>query len=168
MVAPHSGLKCGSEVPIRAPVNDMASSGHGDHQLKRIVLPSGKTIEVVYFDHGAFSEPRPTPAPPAKPAKQADRELHICVNCSSQLVYPVQWEEAGERSWNVTIRCPECEWTEAGVFTQEQCDRFDDKLECGTDSLSRDYKRLVTANMSEEIDRFAAALDADAILPVDF
>jgi hypothetical protein len=146
----------------------MATSGHDDHQLKRIVLPSGKTIEVVYFDHGAFTEPRPSQAPPAKPAKDAERELHICVNCGSQLVYPVQWEEAGTRSWNVTIRCPECEWTEGGVFTQEQCDRFDDQLETGTDSLSRDYKRLVTANMSEEIDRFAAALDADAILPIDF
>jgi hypothetical protein len=54
------------------------------------------------------------------------------------------------------------------VFTQGQCDRFDDELESGTDALSRDYKRLVTANMSEEIDRFAAALRADAILPVDF
>jgi ribosomal protein S27E len=147
----------------------MATPGQdGDHQLKRIVLPSGKTIEVVYFDHGDLTEPRPRQAPPAKPTKDAERELHICVNCGSELVYPVQWEEAGVRSWNVTIRCPDCEWTEGGVFTQEQCDRFDDQLETGTDALSRDYKRLVTANMSEEIDRFAAALDADAILPIDF
>jgi hypothetical protein len=28
----------------------MAMAGHNGHQLKRIVLPSGKTIEVVYFD----------------------------------------------------------------------------------------------------------------------
>ena len=146
----------------------MPASDNGDPQLKRIVLPSGKTIEVVYFDHAALTEPRPAPEPPAKPAKQGERELHICVNCNSQLAYPVAWEESDTRSWNVTIRCPECEWTEAGVFTQEQCDRFDDHLEAGTDALSRDYKRLVTANMSEEIDRFSAALDADAILPIDF
>ncbi len=146
----------------------MAAHEHGDHQLKRIVLPSGKTIEVVYFDHGSFAEPRPAPEPGQKPAKESERELHRCANCPSDLVYPVQWEEAGPRSWNVTLRCPECEWTEAGVFPQDQCDRFDDELEAGTDALSRDYKRLVTANMSEEIDRFAAALRADAILPVDF
>lgn len=145
----------------------MPASGHGDHQLKRIVLPSGKTIEVVYFDHGAFTEPRPAPEP-AAPPKHGERELHVCINCNSQLAYPVQWEESDPRSWSVTIRCPECEWTEAGVFSQEQCDRFDDQLEAGTDALSRDYKRLVTANMSEEIDRFSAALDADAILPIDF
>jgi hypothetical protein len=148
----------------------MQTSGPGDHQLKRIVLPSGKTIEVVYFDHGTFqqakaSEPREAPA--AQPA-DTDRELHLCVNCPSDLVYPVHWEEAGEKSWDVTLRCPDCEWLEAGIFTQDQCDRFDDVLETGTDALTRDYRRLVTANMSEEIDRFAAALDADAILPSDF
>jgi hypothetical protein len=148
----------------------MPDSAHGDHQLKKIVLPSGKTIEVVYFDHASFA---PAPAPvereaPAAPSTDEDRDLHVCINCESQLVYPVQWDEAGAQAWNVTLRCPDCEWTEGGVFSQGQCDRFDDQLEAGTDALSRDYKRLVTANMSEEIDRFAAALRADAILPSDF
>jgi hypothetical protein len=146
----------------------MPASEHGDHQLKRIVLPSGKTIEVVYFDHASFAPSRPEREAPVERPADEDRELHICVNCDSRLVYPVQWEEAGTKSWNVTLRCPDCEWTEASVFSQDQCDRFDDELESGTDALSRDYKRLVTANMSEEIDRFAAALKADAILPVDF
>ncbi len=140
------------------------------HYVKRVVLPSGKTIEVVYFADG----PDAPAAPPREqqeqqPAKApGERELHVCVNCDSALVYPVQWEEADQKAWHVTLRCPECEWTEAGVFPQDQCDRFDDELEAGTDALSRDYKRLVTANMSEEIDRFAAALRADAILPSDF
>ena len=147
----------------------MPISGPGDHQLKKIVLPSGKTIEVVYFDHASFA-PAPQPDPRETPAAQPcdDRELHLCINCESRLVYPVQWEEASAKSWHVTLRCPECEWTEAGVFSQDQCDRFDDELESGTDALSRDYKRLVTANMSEEIDRFSAALQVDAILPSDF
>ena len=154
----------------------MAISGNGDHQLKRIVLPSGKTIEVVYFSStgpiDAAPEHAPQPAAPAPAAQPAttpsERDLHVCPECSSDLVYPVQWEEAGPNSWHVTLRCPECEWTEADVFTQDQCDRFDDELEAGTDALTRDYKRMVTANMSEEIDRFAAALNADAILPIDF
>ena len=147
----------------------MSAQRPDDHQLKKIVLPSGKTIEVVYFDHASFAAApkEPQEAPAERPA-DSERELHHCLNCESHLVYPVQWDEAGPKSWNVTLRCPECEWTEAGVFTQAQCDRFDDELEAGTDALSRDYKRLVTANMSEEIDRFAAALDADAILPSDF
>ncbi|MEA2473653.1 MAG: hypothetical protein QOE06_1568 [Thermoleophilaceae bacterium] len=139
-----------------------------EHQMKRIVLPSGKTIEVVYFDHSTFEEPRTAPEAPSTRPKEGERDLHVCINCDSHLVYPVQWEEADQKSWHVTIRCPDCEWTEAGVFPQGQCDRFDDQLEAGTDALGRDYKRLVTANMSEEIDRFAEALRVDAILPSDF
>jgi hypothetical protein len=155
---------------------EMADQGHPDHQLKRIVLPSGKTIEVVYFDHPAAAPPALEPAAPASAAPTApaieprveERDLHICIDCDSNLVYPVQWEEADESHWHITLRCPNCERAEDGVFGQEQCDGFDDELERGTDALTRDYKRLMTANLSEEIDRFAQALEVDGILPVDF
>jgi hypothetical protein len=155
----------------------MADQGHPDHQLKRIVLPSGKTIEVVYFEHPAGAVPpeasAPAPAPetasaPAAEPRVEERDLHVCPGCDSTLVYPVHWEEADESHWRITLRCPNCERTEEGVFGQEQCDGFDDELERGTDALTRDYKRLMTANLAEEIDRFAAALGSDAILPEDF
>ena len=152
----------------------MADNGHPDHQLKRIVLPSGKTIEVVYFEHPAAPPPAEAPevakAPEAAPveAPAADRLLHVCPDCESTLVYPVQWEEADESHWQITLRCPNCERTEEGVFPQDQCDGFDDELERGTDALTRDYKRLMTANLAEEIDRFAKALECDGILPSDF
>jgi hypothetical protein len=123
---------------------------HHGHQLKRIVLPSGKTIEVVYFDQ-VDRAAEPTDAP-AKHTKQD----------------PTTWEEADERHWSVSLRCPNCEHYEQGVFSQDECDRFDDHLETGTDALTRDFKRLMAANMAEEIDRFVAALDADAIQPMDF
>ncbi|MEA2410202.1 MAG: hypothetical protein QOC77_763 [Thermoleophilaceae bacterium] len=148
----------------------MADQGHPDHQLKRIVLPSGKTIEVVYFEHPAAAPPETSgaPAAPAVEPKVEERDLHICPDCNSSLVYPVQWEEADESHWHITLRCPNCERTEEGVFGQPQCDGFDDELERGTDALTRDYKRLMTANLSEEIDRFARALEVDGILPADF
>jgi hypothetical protein len=150
----------------------MADQGHPDHQLKRIVLPSGKTIEVVYFEHQPASPPAEAaaPAPAVEPAvePQVERDLHICPGCDSNLVYPVQWEEADESHWHITLRCPNCERTEDGVFGQEQCDGFDEELERGTDALTRDYKRLMTANLAEEIDRFAKALEVDGIMPVDF
>ena len=86
----------------------------------------------------------------------------------TELVYPVQWEEADDSHWHITLRCPNCEWGEDTVFAQDTCDRFDDELERGTDALTRDYKRLMTANLAEEIDRFAHALEVDGILPMDF
>ena len=155
----------------------MSLPNNEGHQMKRIVLPSGKTIEVVYFEsHSsdvppAAPETMETPAAPALPVHvpaEETRDLHVCVNCESELVYPVQWEEASPESWQILLRCPDCEWTDSGVFPQAECDRFDDQLEAGTEALTRDFKRLVTANMAEEIERFIAALDADAIQPFDF
>jgi hypothetical protein len=142
---------------------------NGDHQLKRIVLPSGKTIEVVYFESLASEMP---PAEPvreaATPAPKTDVDLHVCPDCTSDLVYPIAWEEADESHWSISLRCPNCEWDQDGVYPQDQCDRFDDELERGTDALTRDYKRLMTANLAEEIERFAHALEVDAVLPEDF
>ena len=143
----------------------MAMQSNRGHQLKRIVLPSGKTIEVVYFDQ----VDRPEGAAHETQQPQRDkRDLHLCPDCESDLVYPTTWEEADERHWSVSLRCPNCEHFEQGVFSQDECDRFDDHLESGTDALTRDFKRLMAANMAEEIDRFVEALDADAIQPMDF
>jgi hypothetical protein len=142
---------------------------NGDHQLKRIVLPSGKTIEVVYFESlAAEAETAPVEAPPAQPQPGVEQDLHVCPECNSELVYPVAWEEADESHWSISLRCPNCEWAEDDVFAQDDCDRFDDELERGTDALTRDYKRLMTANLADEIERFAQALEVDAILPMDF
>jgi hypothetical protein len=68
----------------------------------------------------------------------------------------------------VLLRCPSCEWSELGVYDQATVDRFDETLDNGTESLVRDLRRLVQANMEEEAQRFAKALNADAILPEDF
>jgi hypothetical protein len=143
----------------------MAMQGHNGHQLKRIVLPSGKTIEVVYFDQ--VDRPAAAASETQQPQRE-ERDLHVCPDCESDLVYPTTWEEADERHWAVSLRCPNCEHFEQGVFSQDECDRFDDHLEAGTDALTRDFKRLMAANMAEEVDRFVEALEADAIHPMDF
>ena len=66
------------------------------------------------------------------------------------------------------LHCPNCDIYREGVFSQVTVERFDEVLDRGGDSLARDYKRLMRANMAEEIDRFVGALRADAILPEDF
>jgi hypothetical protein len=80
----------------------------------------------------------------------------------------MEWEEAGATHWEVTLRCPNCEWIGAGVFEQETVERFDEELDRGTEALVRDLKRLMTANMEDEIDRFCRALEDDNVLPEDF
>ena len=55
-----------------------------------------------------------------------------------------------------------------GVFDQDTVERFDEELDRGTDNLVDDLKRLIRANMEEEIERFSEALVEDHILPEDF
>ncbi len=140
---------------------------HDNHQhVRRVVLPSGKTIEVVYFKEA--DAPAGAVQPAAHPAAEPDQELHICYECHSPHVYPVEWEEAGPEHWQVDLRCPNCEWTCSGVFPQDVVEDFDEELDRGTEVLTEDYKRLVTANMAEDVERFCSALEVDAILPEDF
>jgi hypothetical protein len=150
--------------------------GHGEqtHFVKRVVLPSGKTIEVVYFKESDLAQPvvdqpvEDVPAAPEHLPAEPDQDLHVCVDCSSELVYPVQWEEAGPENWSVLLHCPNCDIYREGVFSQECVESFDEELDRGADVLARDYTRLVRNNMAEEIERFAGALNSDAILPEDF
>lgn len=124
------------------------------HHVRRLQLPSGKTIEVIRFDD------------PAVGTEESD--LHRCPGCRSELVYPTRWSEADESSWRVTLRCPDCEVVREGVFPQSSIDAFDELLDAGTSALVGDLRRLTRANMTEEGERFLAALAVDAILPEDF
>jgi hypothetical protein len=136
--------------------------------VKRVVLPSGKTIEVVYFKEAEELLGRMAPPTEPLPTAEPDQDLHVCLNCDSRLVNPVEWEEAGPDSWRVLLGCPDCDVHREGVFSQAAVEAFDEELDRGADALVRDYKRLMRANLAEEIDRFAEALEADAILPEDF
>jgi hypothetical protein len=131
--------------------------------VRRVVLPSGRAIEVVYFENQPAHAPQPTPGTPRERV-----DLHVCPDCDKGLVYPVEWEEASPTHWEVQLRCPNCEWYSVGLFDQETVDRFDEQLDDGTEALVRDLKRLTRANMEEEVDRFKSALASDAIWPMDF
>lgn len=131
------------------------------HHVRRVVLPSGKTIEVVYFEDTA-------PSVTARGAQPDVSRLHVCPACAGELVHPVSWEEAGPDHWEVVRRCPSCEWRGEGTHGQDEMDRFDEHLDQATEALARDLQRLAHANMEDGIDRFVEALGADLIVPDDF
>jgi hypothetical protein len=138
----------------------MSHPNHNGQYVRRVVLPSGRAIEVVYYESAT-----PDAVAPAAPPLD---DLHVCPECDRELVYPVEWEESSSTHWEVLLRCPNCEWNEVGVFDQATVDRFDEQLDLGTEALIRDLKRLTRANMEDEIERFSAALTTDLILPEDF
>ena len=124
-----------------------------DHSIRKIILPSGRSIEVVRF----HDRTEPDPA-----------GLHICPECRSDLVQPVSWGEAPEGRWELTLECPNCWWSEEGVYDREQVDRLEEQLDEGLAEMLGDLQRMTHANMADQIDRFAEALRNDLILPEDF
>jgi len=71
------------------------SEERDSHYVKRVVLPSGKTIEVVYFKDSVEQDSS------FRTVAEPDQALHVCTTCSSQLVYPTSWDEAERDSWRV-------------------------------------------------------------------
>jgi hypothetical protein len=125
-----------------------------DHNryVRKVTLPSGRTIEVVSFEVVKPNAP----------------ELHMCPQCECDLVYPVAWEEADRANWDVSLRCPNCEWTATGVYPEEVIQRFDETLDRGTEALVTDLRQLTRANMEEDVERFVRAISAGHVLPEDF
>ena len=129
--------------------------GNGpNHSVHRIVLPSGRKIEVVRFEDES--------------QRTGSRPLHDCPACSSDLVQPVAWSETEDERWELDLRCPNCEWTGDGVFAQTEVEDLEEHLDEGLAAMLADLHRLTQANMVDEVDRFVSALDADLILPEDF
>ena len=139
------------------------SHQENSNYVRRVVLPSGRAIEVVYFENQPAHPPRR-----AAGIAHEDVDLHVCPDCDKALVYPVEWEEASPTHWEVQLRCPNCEWISTGLYDQDTVDRFDEQLDHGTEALVLDLKRLTRANMEEEVERFSSALASDAIWPMDF
>jgi hypothetical protein len=125
-----------------------------DHSVRRIVLPSGKSIEVVRFD-GRSEAP-------------AGGGLHVCQECESDLVQPIEWHATTDDRWDLMLYCPNCDWNCRGVYSHQQVELLEEQLDLGVEAIVRDLQRLTGANMADEIERFAAALEADLILPEDF
>lgn len=122
------------------------------HTVRRIVLPSGRSIEVIRFND----------------VQPAVRQLCVCPTCQGDLVQPLEWSECEEGRWELSLECPNCWWGESGVYEREQVERLEDKLDEGLADMIADLKRLSQANMAADVDRFTSALQSDLILPEDF
>ncbi|MBV8734985.1 MAG: hypothetical protein JO120_09425, partial [Solirubrobacterales bacterium] len=86
------------------------------HSIRRIVLPSGRTIEVVRFRESETTGPR---------------GLHVCAMCESELVQPVAWCEAGDGRWELVLYCPNCHRSAEGVFGEAEVHALEEELDQG-------------------------------------
>lgn len=137
----------------------------GDFHVKKIILPSGKAVEIVYFhqEPGVEADATTTTTTGEEPLG-----LELCPECGGDQVYPTDWREAEGDRWELERRCPNCEWTERAEHDQDTVERYDTVLNGGTDALIETLERVTRENMEAEIERFVAALEHGHIEPFDF
>ena len=133
-----------------------------EFHVKKITLPSGKVVELVYLHPPAEPEVRPAPTPAEL------RQIERCPECESGRVHPVDWHEVDERSWRLDLRCPDCRWQAADVFMEAEVERYDDVLNAETDMMIDELDRITRENMADHLERFIRALEDDGIMPIDF
>jgi hypothetical protein len=141
-------------------------------KTRAIAMKSNESPDI----HPRTPKPQTGAAAPAAHGAQRDakrdactpEELHVCFNCSGELVYPLDWCEEGVRHWRIALRCPDCESRREGVFEQSAVELLDDELDRAAGALLGDLRRMTHANMSEEVEFFVRALEADLITPADF
>ncbi len=142
----------------------------------RVQLSDGRNIEVLYAPlpaaataAGAARQSADSHSTPHKPGQtQESPALHVCLDCGGEHVHPLDWTEHSPERWAIVLRCPDCGHMRDGVFGRDMVERLDDELDRASAALLSDYRRLVHANMSEEIERLARALELDLIGPEDF
>ncbi len=138
-------------------------------QIKRITLPSGKVVEIVYL------APAPQTVIAGTDTVEMDhvefphvRRIELCPACGGDRVHPLDWHEVSDMRWQLVVRCPDCRWRTSDVFEQPEVERYDDVLAADTDRLIEVLDRVTRENMTEQLERFRRALEHDAIEPMDF
>ena len=82
------------------------------------------------------------------PAEQSAvaSEIHSCGTCGCSMVQPLERERIGSSYWQILLRCPECEWSGTGVFTDAEAAVYDLEFERGMAQMLTDLQALTAPN----------------------
>ncbi len=136
-----------------------------EFHIKKVTLPSGKVVELVYLQNGWHQA---ATAGADAPRRMRIRRIELCPQCGSDRVHPLDWREVEDMRWELDVRCPDCRWEGGDVFDQPEVERYDDVLLAEAGDMIEELDRITRQNMAEHVERFTAALHADAITPFDF
>ena len=97
------------------------------------------------------------------------RVLQVCPACERPFVVPLAvLEMLPDGRFPVVLACRNCDWYEAGAYTDEDLTALDYALDAITAAMEDALEQLTLETELERIAAFAAALDAGGILPEDF
>lgn len=160
-----------------------------DYRFELFIFPDGTEVEMCVFDKiAAPFRPRPTATPhhrrktqrPASPEARVERapeptplrvapeDVKRCPICSGELVYPIDWERHDETTWDLTLRCPDCETQRHARLDRKGVEHVNRDLYQSARALTREAETVERRNFEDEVERIADALKRDLILPMDF
>jgi hypothetical protein len=165
---------------------------HGeDYRIELFIFPDGSAVEMIVFAQTSTpsqASSRPTRDRDAGPTEReaqldvkptatqapppVDQEpsgaAHECPLCGCDLVYPVDWERNSASSWNLGLRCPNCETQRSVVLAREGVEAFNREIYLGSRAMAREADSMTRRNFAEESAKLVEALARDLILPMDF
>jgi hypothetical protein len=126
-------------------------------------LPAVPFFALVTAVFGYLSRHRVAAAPDA-PATG----LIECLNCHTDYVCAVDWEEVDDAHWWIRLRCGACGVWRDVEATDEEAATLDRALSRHTATIERALERLDRERMIVDVDVLVMALDRDLIDPSSF
>ncbi len=157
---------------------DNADRTMDDFKIELFIFPDGTQVEMMVFDRPTAGAVRPATSAQvsccavdqasASPTADEDADVHVCPVCRSDFVQPVDWRRTGEATWDVRLRCPECEAVRDVALQRPAVERLSRDLYHGAQELAREAQRVGRRNFEDEARRFIIALQRGDIQPLDF
>jgi hypothetical protein len=111
----------------------------------------------------------PTHHPTRRPARFEVPDLHICRSCDRPFVVPsAVLDVTGQDEYLMELHCNNCGTIVVGTHGEEVLEALDRELDRQSADMAAALELWQVTRQLEEIDAFAAALQADLILPEDF
>jgi len=122
-------------------------------------FPEGAETETIVFGEAAREQ---------RHASLGHKSDVTCQRCESDLIHAVSSRPISEETWEVEVRCPECEWHVAIVVGRYVMERFIAQLHRQKRALACDLEHLDSARFREDVERDLALIREDILLPADF
>lgn len=113
--------------------------------------------------------------PSNEPHSDDFNSLRICPDCDCRFCFESAAEPLAPDYWLVVVQCPNCRHAWTRTVGDVELELFEYALDNDTRLIEAAVEKLVYASalaeaeqMDAEIRQFAAALEAGAILPMDF
>jgi hypothetical protein len=101
--------------------------------------------------------------------------LRVCPKCDCRLCFEAAAEPLTPDLWCVVVECPNCWFAWTRTVGDLELELLEHALDDDTRAIEDALERLVIENavaeaeeLADEVQRFSAALEANAIMPMDF